>query len=244
MRMDEIGWHHVHDAAFKMDRPTGVGDWLLLLIKTPAVIDGQSVPSGTLILYSPEHPQHYGTNGSQYIDDWMHFEPDNEEKSLLNTLQIPLNTPITLKNSNALSKLLREINFEFYSANRYRQEIVDAQFRILLFQIAEQLPAELSPEELADRLTWIHDSIYRKPFDYFDAVRFAAELSVTPEQFETMYQKQFAIAFTDDIRRSVLGYGLMRMNTDLTAEEAAQICGYGETEEFLAQLRQYYPDEI
>ena len=129
MRMDEIGWHHIHDAAFYNIRPEGAGDWLLLLIKSPCRVDGEAFPAGTMILYTSKHPQDYGADGTQYIDDWMHFEPDTDERKLLEKLQIPLNTPVTLKNSNALSKLLREINFEFYSAHQFRQEIVDLQFK-------------------------------------------------------------------------------------------------------------------
>ena len=241
MRMDEIGWHHTHDAAFHMERPEGAGDWLMLLIKSPAKIDGQPVGAGTLIIYTAEYPQDYGADGAQYIDDWMHFEPDADERKLLDDLQIPLNTPVKLKNSNALSKILREINFEFYSAHQYRLEVVTLQFRTMLYQIAEQIASPKS--DLTARLQWIRESIYRKPFDKFSAVRFAAELSVTPEQFDTAYQAQFGISFSDDIRRSILGYGRERlMNGDMTDEEAAQLCCYADTAEFLHDLAKYYPE--
>lgn len=241
MRMDEIGWHHTHDAAFHMERPEGAGDWLMLLIKSPAKIDGKPVGAGTLIIYTAEYPQDYGADGAQYIDDWMHFEPDADERQLLSDLQIPLNTPVKLKNSNALSKMLREINFEFYSAHQYRLEVVNLQFRTLLYQIAEQLNAPKS--DLTARLQWIHESIYRKPFDKFSAVRFAAELSVTPEQFEEAYASQFGIAFTEDIKRSILGYGRERlMSGGMTDEEAAQLCCFADTAEFLHDLAKYYPE--
>ena len=241
MRMDEIGWHHIHDAAFYNIRPEGAGDWLLLLIKSPCRVDGEAFPAGTMILYTSKHPQDYGADGTQYIDDWMHFEPDADERKLLEKLQIPLNMPVTLKNSNALSKLLREINFEFYSAHQFRQEIVDLQFKMLLYQIAEQITPP--QEDVSARLQWIQQSIYRKPFDKFSAVRFAAELSVTPEQFEAAYQTQFGIAFADNIHRSILGYGKKRMQeAGLTDEEAAQTCGYSDTAEFLRDLAKYYSE--
>lgn len=241
MRMDEIGWHHTHDAAFHIVRPEGAGDWLLLLIKSPAQIDGQPVENGTLIIFTSEHPQDYGANGAQYIDDWMHFEPDADERALLEALQIPLNTPVKLKNCNALSKLLREINFEFYSAHRYRLEAVNLQFRLLLYGIAEQLTPPKA--DLNARLQWIRESIYRKPFDRFSAVRFAGELSVTPEQFEQEYEARFGIAFSEDIRRSMLSYGRERLlSGDMTDEEAAQLCCYADTAEFLRDLSKYFPE--
>ena len=80
-----------------------------------------------------------------------------------------------------------------------------------------------TPEISAERLQWIHECIVRKPFDDFCAAAFAAEMSVSLAEFEAQYQKGIGISFTDDITRSILHYGLMRMqNDDLTAEEAAQ----------------------
>lgn len=245
MRMDEIGWHHIHNSQFHMHRPDGAGDWLLLLIKSPARIDGCQISSGTLMIYTPEHAQNYGADGMQYIDDWMHFEPAADESALLDALHIPLNTPVTLPHSDSLSNLLREINFEFYSAHHFRQELVDLLFKMLLYQAAEQLRLLSPQKDLAERLSWIHESIYRKPFDTFSTARFAAELSITPEEFETLYQELFDITFESDIRRSIVGYGRKRIQDgDVTDEEAAQLCGYDDTAEFLAQLASFYPSEV
>lgn len=37
MQINTIGYNHVHDADLKIQRPSGSGDNLLLLVKTPAV---------------------------------------------------------------------------------------------------------------------------------------------------------------------------------------------------------------
>ena len=70
-------------------------------------------------------------------------------------------------------------------------------------------------------------------------------MSVSLAEFEAQYQKEVGISFADDITCSILHYGLMRMqNDDLTAEEAAQICNYVDTDEFLRLAKQYFPDGI
>ena len=37
MKINNIGYNHTHDADFVIQRTTGSGDYLLLLLKTPAV---------------------------------------------------------------------------------------------------------------------------------------------------------------------------------------------------------------
>ena len=37
MKINTIGYHHTHDADFIIERPNGSGDYLLLIIKTPAL---------------------------------------------------------------------------------------------------------------------------------------------------------------------------------------------------------------
>lgn len=246
MRMDEIGWHSTHSSSFRNQRPDGSGDWLFLLIKTPSRIctggSTQTMPAGTMILYTPEYPQDYGADGDLYIDDWMHFEPDAGECALIESLRIPLNTPVVLRNSTDISQMLREMCLTFYSVKPHRSEMVDLYLKMLLYRISEQIG---TPEFSAERLQWIHECIVRKPFDDFRAAAFAAEMSVSLAEFEAQYLKEIGISFTDDITRSILRYGLMRMqNDDLTAEEAAQICNYVDTDEFLRLTKQYFPDGI
>lgn len=249
MRMDKIGWHETHGTAFRNIRENVADSWLLLLIKSPALIRINGVanhtPAGTMILYSADAPRDYSADGGIYVDDWMDFEPDTEEQALIRELQIPLNTPITLKKSTSLSDLLRKICFEYYSLHQNRQEIVNLYFRILLYQLHDQIAAALPPEKLKQQLQWIQNCIFQKPFDKFRVEQFAAELSMSPAEFETQYKKQLGFSFAEDITRSMLRYGLERMkDPDLTDEEAAQLCGYADTDLYLSLLAKYYADEM
>lgn len=62
MRMDEIGYNHRHGRSFYIDRPEGTGDWLMLIIKSPAYfrVDGKDIKTSScaFILYEPGAPQH------------------------------------------------------------------------------------------------------------------------------------------------------------------------------------------
>ena len=169
MRMDEIGWHSVHGADFINEREHGAGDWVFLLIKSPCRIfaDGEmrQFPAYTWILYTPDAYQNYGADGAEYYDDWMHFAPDVEEEALLRTMNIPLNTPVTLPKGTEISKLLREICFEFYSVHLHRLETTDLYFRLLFYRLHEQLvrvKAVPDAVPVKERLQQIRAFIFRK----------------------------------------------------------------------------------
>ena len=77
-----VGYHHIHDGRFEVDRPDGSGDWLLLIVKSPAVfcIDGEEIhtKAGSYIIFPLHAPLKYSADGDIYIDDWLHFFPDEE----------------------------------------------------------------------------------------------------------------------------------------------------------------------
>ena len=128
MRCSAVGYHHIHDSSFQKKRPGGSSDWLLLLVKTPAqfIIEGEIIhaKANSYMIYSLDTPQHYGADGADYIDDWLHFYPDPEELELFQALSIPLNRPVYIGNIAAASAIIRNMCFEFYSAHLCNQESV------------------------------------------------------------------------------------------------------------------------
>ena len=45
MQINNIGYHHFHDADFKIERPNGSGDYLLLLLDCLSYIVGKCLDS-------------------------------------------------------------------------------------------------------------------------------------------------------------------------------------------------------
>lgn len=245
MRMDEIGWHSIHDAGFENERLHGSGDWVFLLIKSPCVIltDGEmrQFPAYTWVLFTPDSHQKYGADHTEYYDDWMHFEPDESEAAMLKALQIPVNTPIPLPKGTEISKILRDMCFEFYSTHLHRSDMTDLYFRMLFYRLHEQLVrihAVPETENLADRLHWIKEAIYRKPFDKFTASRFAEELNLTEDAFLQQYEAQNGSTFPDDLVGTKMQYIAAQMREHLadnqTVEEIAQLTGFANEDEFSA----------
>ncbi len=237
MRVDDIGYHHKQEKTFRCNRPDGAGDWLLLLLKTPAyfVIDGteQLVPPDSFVIFTPHDPLSYRAAADEYIDDWMHFEPTAEEQALIEQLQLPLHRPVRINNCVAASELIQRLCFEHYSAHTNRKETVNLYFRMLLYKLNELMEQEpldaafLQPGKYTDKLIWIRTSMFRWPEQYWSAEFFAQELHLSVSRFMHLYTATFGTTMLHDITlgRVTLACRLLE-ETDFPIDQIAERCGY------------------
>ena len=77
MYINNIGYNHYHNADFCINRPQGSGDYLFVLLKTPAVFtfeDREIISEeNSFILFKKGSPQHYRAHGVQFSNDWVHL---------------------------------------------------------------------------------------------------------------------------------------------------------------------------
>lgn len=247
MRTDDIGYHHKHEGTFRMYRPEGAGDWLLLLLKTPSVftIDRAeiAVKENSFILFTPDFPQNYRADSKEYIDDWLHFEPDAEEQALLRELDIPLNRPVHLGNVTALSDLIKRMSFEHYSAHDNRKAVVDLYFRILLYKLDEQMHTQYADQVVEDglyfdQLLWIRVSVFRWPEQDWNSDVFAKELRLSASRFQHLYTSTFGTTMLQDITSGRMQRACKLLETTLLSmEDIAEQCGYASTSHFIRLFR-------
>ena len=120
MQVNNIGYNHSHDADFQISRPDGSGDYLFLIVKTPAIFtlsgkDIQTEPN-SVILYKKGTPQFYRVLGTVFTNDWLHFDINEDELSLFEEWKIPFDTILPLNNINDLSLFIKNIGC--FAANK------------------------------------------------------------------------------------------------------------------------------
>lgn len=243
MRMDEIGYNHKHPSDFYIDRPKGAGDWLFLIIKTPALFrvgdELKKIPANSYIIYTPEFPQYYSADGGEYCDDWMHFGPDEGEQALIEQLGIPLNVPVSLGDVADISTMIRNMCYEQYSANMHRHEAVDLYFRLLIYKLHEKTAAQASTVKVSEqayfeKLLWIRESIYRWPSRDYTIDDMAKELSLSRSRFQHLYSETFGISVSQDLIKSRMARSAeLLKSTELTVKEIGCLVGYGNTAYFI-----------
>ena len=142
MQLDAIGFNHRHERSFRIDRPEGSEDWLMLIVKSPAcfIIDGKEIKTraNSFIVFTSDHPQHYFPECDEYFDDWIHFVPDSDDISLFEELNIPLNRPVPLSDISDISLFVKNMCYEYYSSNANRRQSVLMYFRLLMYKLSEK----------------------------------------------------------------------------------------------------------
>lgn len=248
MRCLCVGYHHIHDKEFTVERPDGSGDWLLLIVKSPAVfrIDGEEIhtKAGSYIIFPLHAPLYYSADRADYIDDWLHFFPDEEDLRLLRELGIPLNKPVHIGDVNAVSAIMRNICFEFYSAHQNRNEIVSLYLRMMLYKFNELASFRYSDTFLTETkympdLLWIRESIFRWPEQEWNADLFAAELGISRSRFQHLYITAFGSTMIQDIIDSRIRRSCELLSeTEQKIEDIAETCGYSSVSHFVKLFRE------
>jgi len=250
LEMYEIGYNHRHDRSFCIDRPCGTESWLMLIVKTPAhfKIGGKDVKTSahSFIIYRPDTPQYYYPAANEYLDDWMHFIPDETEQQMMQELNIPLDTPVNIADITEMSAMMRSMCFEHYSVDPYREKAIDLYFKLLMYKISEKLRKK---EELAnhpegvysEKLLWIRQSIYRWPGRDYSIDDMAKELSLSRSRFQHIYTETFGVSVNKDVITSRLNKAAeLLKTTDMSVKNVGISVGYGNTSYFVKLFGSFY----
>lgn len=246
MILHHVGYDHVHDADFRIDRPEGSGDWLLLILKTESLfqIGGKEVyvPENSLMLYPEGMPQFYRCMPQHVFgNDWLHFALDPGEQERIEALDIPLGVPAVLGNIAFFSLCLKMISDENATNRRNRDENIQHWFWLLLGRISDALHPTTSfrPDLVYEMLLTIRSKIYAEPYVQRDIAWSAHEVRMSPTSFQYYYRKHFGVTFVQDLIRARISFAQMLLTTtDMTVRDIAGKSGYRNYEHFARQFRQ------
>lgn len=246
MIINNVGYNHCHDADFFIDRPTGSGDCLLLLLKTDAIftLNGKDVPvaKNTFFLYRKGTPQYYRCVPQHvFANDWIHFDFEGDEEKQFLSYGIPFDTPIPVEHLNFLSFCVKSIAYEIYSANMNREKSAAAYMMLIFLKMQEQLFQENDAvmDSKYETLSTIRNKIYSKPYEVRTVETAAHEVRMSKSSFQHLYKQQFGTTFIQDLIQSRMSYAKMLLSsTNLTVTEIAEQCGYQCYAHFVRQFRQ------
>ena len=244
MIIRKTGYNHRHDSDFQIERPHGSGDFLLLLIKSPALflLDGkwQKVKKESFILYQKDTPQFYQADGQEFVNDWIHFTVEKEDLDFMRELHIPFDTIVELSDVSQLSMLVRNVCYEFYSENFYRTETLQNYLRLLFYKLSEKMrvgQAETASDHY-EKMSLIRSQIYSEPQANWEIEGMAHQLRMSRSGFEHIYRQLFGTSPIQDVIESRVSYGkLLLSTTALPVKQIAEICGYKSDIHFMRQFK-------
>ncbi len=233
MKIINVGYNYKHSADFVINRPLGSGDYILLVLRTPAFFifnnEKQITEAGTIVLLRKGTPQIYGANQQEFVNDWVHFEADQSEEEWIEGLGIVFDKTIKNEDTHVFSGLIKSIFEEQYSTNTHADEIANSYFRILLLKCAEVFKrnADIKSSLLFKKLSKIRNDIYANPQKQWNMQEIADNLSISVSYFQHKYKHFFNTGVKRDVTNSRIEYAkYLLFATDDSIYCISDKCGY------------------
>lgn len=250
IKINRIGYNYTHNNGIKIHRPYGTGDYLLLCIKTPALISSQqmihNINEPCFIIYDKGIPQDYESCAIPYINDWIHFDSADENiKTIIDDMGLPFDTPIFVHNARILSAKIQSLAQEFWKLGKHSDKIIDLEFKALLYSLSDTYLEEAKTSDKLNRYRGIFNEIRSDIYTYkennnHNVDYYASKISLSTSYFQHIYKNLFGVPVTHDIIQSRINYActLLLSNFD-SITDIAERCGYDSPEHFTRQFKEY-----
>ncbi|MDO5561146.1 MAG: helix-turn-helix transcriptional regulator [Oscillospiraceae bacterium] len=245
MIINNCGFNHCHDTDFNIERPSGSGDYLLLLLKSDCVfcINGKdiNVASGSFFLYEKSYPQYYhSSDGKLFSNDWIHFDFEPGELECFKKLRIPFNRPVKLDNIHSLSYCIKCIASENCTSHIHKNSLINCYMNIIFLTVSEYINSTNCNSSSISKeiLSTIRNKIYAKPYEKRTVASTAHEVRMSPSHFEHMYKQCFGITFINDLINSKIEYAKLHLTqSNISVKQIAEACGYNNPTHFFRQFK-------
>lgn len=235
------GCYTNHPAPFRICRPQGIPEYLLLYIYTPAsfMIGSCSfqVQPEQIVLIDRNVPYEYSTADHNYIDDWMHFDCSEEEALQFKPF---LNQPIYLRNNQRIAAYFHQIFWENNNNQTSSAANVHMLMQILMNHIMEawkfQKDGKIYNPYFA-RMQELRLQMKSNPAKDISVEEAAHSLSISTSYFQHLYKQFFQISFRNDQIQMRIDYAkVLLCGTVYTIEYIACLCGYHNEVHFYRQF--------
>lgn len=233
MEVIRAGFNYRHSGDFKINRPAGSGDHLLLIIKTEAftVLNGTriGIPPNSALLFKKGTPQLYGGASDKFINDWIHFDISDDEKKEIEALGIPFNTVIPLREVSELSNFVKGIVFEKYSQNSHKNASIKRYFDLILFKLSEKLGDNNPDREhpLYGRFCKLRNEIQLEPQKDWSIEAVCKKMMLSRSYVQHLYKQFFDTNISSDVKSGRIERAKYLLSaSELTVTAIADACGY------------------
>jgi len=243
MQIINCGYNYRHPKNFKINRPNGSGDYILLVLRSPAffVFEGQRhyTKCNSVVIFKKGTPQIYGAFNSEFVNDWVHFEADQEDIEYFKSIDITFDKIMEFQNVTELSKLIRKMCFEKYSNNKNFIQSANLYFNLIMLKISDLCERNHSTDSaLSNKLVSLRNEIYTNPQTDWTVDKIAGDLFISVSYLQHQYKLLFNNGIKRDITLSRMEYGkYLLFNTDYTVATISRLCGYENDVHFMRTFK-------
>lgn len=247
IKVTKCGHDSHHPLPCDIEHTDGLPDHLLLLVKTDAwfFVDGKRcfTQPNMCIVFDKNTYIHYGRSVSNYNDDWIHFNTDNDTPALMNLKHIPLNQPFYPADFRRLSNYVKLLALEFRSPSIHAAEIMDALMRGLLCSLDADLSGSHQDPQVHKhfvQFSRIRTRLYNNPADCWSAQKAAESTGLSLSYFQHLYKKFFGCPFQQDTIHARLEQAKFYLSkSNMSIRSLSEFCGYENELHFMRQFRKF-----
>lgn len=236
-----------HPNTFVMNRPNGVSNYVLLIIKThchfvlnETVYD---IRPGTAIIIDHHTPYSYFNPNGDYMDDWLHFKPDSYE----NFLQCGIcpNIFFPLPGVNRFTTYIQQLLYENeYTPAPFKMNNIDHLMSVLINNLVLAFGARDTFSQTnmyEEQLKELRLIIQHAPKKEYTIKKCADQIGISTSHFQHLYTNLFGISFQRDLIRMKVDYSAnLLLVTNQSIEQIAEQSGYTNTVHFYRQFKEIY----
>ena len=225
-------------------RPSGSGDYLLLLLKTPMKVylkEGLTVTrENACILYTPGFPQHYQAV-RRFCNSYLHFSSGENPAQ---RFRLPENRIFYPTDPQEFDVYFRRLQQEFFSSSPYREEVIHCLATELFIALSRSLS---HPAAQKEEMAALYPAFQKLRLEMlsncgqdWSLERLCRSISLEKSQFYSYYQRFFSSTPKSDLLQVRLEKAKnLLSNEALQVSEVARLCGFGNLAHFSRYFRKY-----
>lgn len=243
MQIINCGYNYRHSKDFKINRKNGSGDYILLVLRSPAffVFEDQRhyTKGNSVVIFKKGTPQIYGAFNSDFVNDWVHFEADKEDIAHFKSIGITFDKIIEFYNVTELSKLIQHMCFEKYSNNKNFIQSANLYFNLVMLKVSDLCAQNhITHSALSSKIASLRNEIYTNPQNDWTVDKIAGDLSISVSYLQHQYKLLFNNSIKRDIILSRMEYSKhLLFNTDYTVATISRLCGYENDVHFMRTFK-------
>ncbi len=237
------GYNYHHPKEFQINRPHGSGDYILLIVRSPATftIDKKTyfTNGNAVIIFNKGTPQLYGSSDKEYVNDWVHFECDEDDIKLFKELEIEFDKILEFQSVTELSSLIKLIYFEKYSNNKNSTLTVTTLFKLIMLKISDFCQQnQTTDSKLQIQLNNLRNSIFSNPQKNWQLEEISKSLSISKSYLQHKYKLFFNTCIKGDITLSRIEHSkYLLFSTNYTITTISALCGYENDVHFMRTFK-------
>ena len=240
-----MGWHWKHPADMKIERPNGHFGLQVILIQSKARVrmggTEYQVEPNTFFLVKSCLPHCLYADGEEYVDDWIRFSPEQEDHAFLDSADLEWNVPIRLSDSTVSDLIAACCQVNESNLSNKAKILHHLMMSILLYITEYTHPNTAQKRSIYDdKLDKLRRDIYSSPGRDWSIPKIAEELCISVSHFQRLYKTRYGISCTNDVFMSRMEYAKqLLLETELSANEISDMCGYQSYEYFSKSFSRY-----